>query len=64
VPPYVRGSVNKFIKGALARNISAELTNRLLETTQLAEENRERRRRVSRRVIQKEGVIKIHKARK
>jgi hypothetical protein len=51
VPLYVRTSVNKFVKGALARNASAELIDRLLETTQLAEESRERRKRVPRRVI-------------
>jgi hypothetical protein len=62
VPPYVRKSVNKFVKGALARNASAELTNRLLETTQLAEESRERRKRVTKRVIQKGGVIEVHEA--
>jgi hypothetical protein len=48
---HVRTSVNKFVKGALARNASAELIDRLLETTQLAEESRERRKRVPRRVI-------------
>jgi hypothetical protein len=64
VPLYIRESINKFIKGALARNISAELINRLLKITQLAEESRERRRRISRRVIQKGGVIRIYKARK
>jgi hypothetical protein len=64
VPLHVRTSVNKFVKGALARNASAELTDRLLETTQLAEESRERRKRVPRRVIQRGGVIKVHEARK
>jgi hypothetical protein len=61
---YVRTNVNKFVKGALARNTLAELIDRLLETIQLAEENRERRKRVLRRVVQKGGVIEVHEARK
>ena len=64
LPSNVRNSVNKFVKGALARNASAQLTERLLETTQFAEESRERRKRVPKRVIQKGGVIEINEARK
>jgi heterodisulfide reductase subunit A-like polyferredoxin len=64
VPLYVRTNINKFVKRALARNASAELTDRLLETTQLAEKSRERRKRVPRRVIQKGSVIEVHEARK
>jgi hypothetical protein len=54
----------KFIKGSLIRNSAASLTEELLDQTQLAEEARERRKKVSRKVIQKGGTITVSEARK
>lgn len=54
----------KFIKGALIRNSIATLTEDLLDRTQLAEEARDRRKKVGRKVIQKGGVIKVGEARR
>lgn len=64
LPGNVHRSVNKFVKGALARNSSAALAEQFLEGTQLAEESRERRKKVARKQIQKGGVISINEARK
>jgi DDE superfamily endonuclease len=64
LPGNVSRGARRFIKGALARNASAQLTEKLLETTQLAEENRQSRKQVTKRVIQKGGVIEIQEARK
>ena len=64
IPSNVRNSVNKFVRDALARNVSVQFTEKLLKTTQLVEESRERRKRVPKRVIQKRDVIEVHEAHK